>query len=223
MRVLGVDIWKGRWIVVTLQDGRFDAAVVCDDFAAVLELANDARAIAVDVPIGLVESGRRAADLAARSFLIGHRRSSVFPTAPRPALECETYEDANITCRRLTEKGLSKQSYALRAAILEVDRNATDHVFEAHPEVSFQVLAGRPLPHSKKSWGGQADRRELLASAGIEVPVDLGDANPVPPDDILDAAVCAWTARRIALGESRRLPQDIAERGRSGRLIAIHA
>ena len=96
-------------------------------------------------------------------------------------------------------------------------------MFEAHPEVSFQVLAGRPLPQPKKTWGGQADRRELLATAGVELPVDLAEANRVPPDDILDAAVCAWTARRIALGESRRFPQDIAERDRSGRLIAIHA
>jgi predicted RNase H-like nuclease len=34
----------------------------------------------------------------------------------------------------------------------------------------------------------------------------LGPADRVPVDDVLDAAVAAWTARRVALGTARSLP-----------------
>jgi predicted RNase H-like nuclease len=78
-----------------------------------------------------------------------------------------------------------------------------------HPEVSFCVLAGAPLAHSKHTFEGLALRRTLLATAGLNVPA----AHPgVPEVDLLDAAVGAWTAARYATGEARSFPPAHPER-----------
>jgi len=68
------------------------------------------------------------------------------------------------------------------------------------------ALAGGPLPYPKKTWAGQALRRSLLRDAGVVLGDALGPADRVPVDDVLDAAVAAWTARRVALGTARSLP-----------------
>lgn len=69
-------------------------------------------------------------------------------------------------------------------------------------------MNGGPLAMAKKSWDGQASRFRLLVAAGVVVPGLLGGAaGAVPPDDVLDAAAAAWTARRFALGRARRLPE----------------
>jgi predicted RNase H-like nuclease len=160
---LGVDVARGGWIAVALQDG--------------------------------VEARR----------VVGGRRSSVFFTPSRAALEATTYREA-----RLIAPSTSAQGWALRTAILDVARVDDARVHEVHPEVSFAVLAGRPLAFSKRTWNGQHERRQLLAHAGIEIPDHL-DAGLVPVDDVLDAAVAAWTAMRIARGEHVTIPHDPGE------------
>ena len=47
---------------------------------------------------------------------------------------------------RLSGKGISAQSYALRVKILEVEAVAESdtRVFEVQPEVSFRAMAGKP-------------------------------------------------------------------------------
>ena len=84
------------------------------------------------------------------------------------------------------------------------------------------MLAGKPLTLAKKTWGGQMHRRRLLEKAGILLPDDLVDANEVPPDDVLDAAVAAWSAHRIACGEAISFPSEPSETDGSRR-IAIWA
>ena len=112
--------------------------------------------------------------------------------------------------------------WALRKKILEVDAHMSDsRIHEVHPEVCFQLLAGASLRHSKKTWGGHEERRVLLESAGIVVPAELGNANRAGVDDVLDAAVAAWTARRLARGEAKSFPEGATQRDRSGRVIVI--
>ena len=57
----------------------------------------------------------------------------------------------------------------------------------------------------------------MLTGAGIRLPDDLGDAGAVAPDDVLDAAVAAWSALRIARSEAKTFPSEpeIDERGRA--------
>jgi predicted RNase H-like nuclease len=201
---LGVDAARGGWIAVALEDGRFVEAALERRFPALLERFADAVAIGVDIPIGLPAPGeQRRADVEARR-LVGARRSSVFFTPARAALEAATYSEA-----RVIAPSTSAQGWALRTAILDVDRVRDARVFEVHPEVSFAVLAGKPLAFAKRTWNGQRERLRLLRRAGIRIP-DRLDAGLVPADDVVDAAVTAWSATRIARGEHVTIPEDPA-------------
>jgi predicted RNase H-like nuclease len=199
---LGVDAARGGWIAVAVEDGAFAGAALERRFGALLERFPEAEMIGVDVPIGLPEPGfRRRADIEARGAL-GPRRSSVFFTPSRAALEAPTYAGA-----RAVDASTSAQGWALRNAILDVDGTTDERVREVHPEVSFTELAGGPLPFAKRTWNGHRARLALLRRAGIRIP-DRLDAGLVAADDVLDAAVCAWTATRIARGEHGTLPGD---------------
>ncbi len=93
-------------------------------------------------------------------------------------------------------------------------------LFEGHPEVSFAALKGSNLEFNKRSWNGQMERRGMLASAGLVIPDTLPEPlSRAPVDDVLDAAVMAWTARRIHAGEARTLPHPPEDIG--GRQVAI--
>lgn len=65
----------------------------------------------------------------------------------------------------------------------------------------------------KTVWAGQSLPLDLLARQGLDLPAaDLDElAHRSPPDDIIDAAACAWTARRVLLGQHRWLPEDAPE------------
>jgi predicted RNase H-like nuclease len=164
---------------------------------------------AIDMPIGLPDAGSRRADKLARAA-VGPRRSSVFLTPVRAALESADHPTATAVNQKVTGAGVSAQAFALRRKLLEVDawvRHARIKVVEVHPEVSFAALAGRPLPESKRTWTGVIGRRRLLADAGIVLEDDLGPAGSAAAvDDVLDAAIAAWTARRVARNEAQPLP-----------------
>lgn len=216
-RVLGVDAWVGGWVGVELIDGAFARAVTATRLAALIDLDGYA-AIAVDIPLGLFETDLRDADAAARK-LLGRRAASVFATPPRRVLLEESYPAAGAAHRRLTGQGLARQSYALRPRILEADAIYADGAVplrEVHPELSFTMIGGGIPPESKKkTWRGQWDRVSRLESAGIVIPADIGAAAEAAPDDVLDAAAAAWSARRIAdgCGVSVPDPPQLNERG----------
>lgn len=207
LRVAGVDIAGGGWAVVVLEGDKVVEAYRCERFAQALR--SDVEVIAVDVPIGIPESGTRPADEAARRF-IGRRGSSVFPTPIRAVLETPTYEKAREAALELTGKSLPKQAYSLGRYILEVDEYAHQdaRLIEVHPEVSFFELGHRPLLPKRRA-DGWAERRRLLEEAGIDVPAA---AQRVREPDLLDATIAAWTARRYALGQALPLPDGHVER-----------
>lgn len=75
---------------------------------------------------------------------VGPRRSSVFLTPVRAALEAGSQAVASERNARATGERVSAQAYALRRRILEVDawrRTAPVRVCEVHPEVSFAMIA----------------------------------------------------------------------------------
>jgi predicted RNase H-like nuclease len=222
--VVGVDGCPGGWVAILLR-GRAAAGAgfFAAGFADLLATIPTGALVAVDIPIGLPERGWRKADAAARQFLRG-QASSVFSTPPRPVVEAPNYQEANRRCRELTGQGLSRQAFALAAKILDVDRSRAEvgaRLYEVHPEVSFRALATTPLQAGKRTWTGHMQRRALLEQAGIVVPADLGAAGRMAGvDDVLDAAVAAWSAQRIAAGIARSLP-DPPERDAEGRAVAI--
>ncbi|MDA7922654.1 DUF429 domain-containing protein, partial [Verrucomicrobiales bacterium] len=174
--------------------------------------------IAIDVPIGLEEGEPRKADTEARK-LIGGRSSSVFPTPPSFCLDPKwsDYREANQESRRRYQRGINIQSFALMKYIREADAvsHADSRIYETHPEVCFSCLKSSPLEYSKKTWNGQQERIELLKHAGIILPTYLDEEKgKIPPDDLLDAAVAAWSANRIALGTAQALPNAEQRRNR---------
>ncbi|MGW0928259.1 DUF429 domain-containing protein [Streptomyces sp. NPDC002644] len=224
MNVLGVDACgKQGWVGIRLVDGAYAGSLVDLRLGKLIQRAGDADAIAVDMPLGLVEEGWRAADLGART-LLGVRRSSLFMVAPRAAWQEEDYGAAADRCQELTGNRLSRQTWALRPKLLEARECwiADGRIHEVHPELSFRTLAdGQPLPYAKKTWRGQNLRRALLAEAGgLVLPDELGEADRVPVDDVLDAAVAAWSAQRIARGTAGSVP-EAPERDAEGRLVEI--
>jgi predicted RNase H-like nuclease len=177
------------------------------DAAQLLTAWPGAKAVGIDIPIGLPETPGREADRAAREF-VGARRSSVFATFPLSILDADTYEEAKALCVARGWPRPSIQSYGMRHRIQEVARLASndDRVFEVHPEVSFRELAGHGLA-SKRTALGASERRAALADAGVDLP-DL----PYPLDDVLDAAVSAWSANRYAEGKALPLPDGTRDR-----------
>lgn len=204
-----MDAWAKGWVAVVLVDGAFAGASIHPKAADAIAAAHDASVIGIDIPIGLPSTGVRRADAEARTR-VGPRRSSVFDVPPRAVIETEPYEDANRLSKEKYGRGISRQSYALRDKIREVDpiARADNRIFEVHPEVTFATMSDQPLSY-KKTWAGVTQRRRRLQDAGIDLPAELGSVGVVPVDDILDAAAVAWTADRIAQGTAEAIPADV--------------
>jgi predicted RNase H-like nuclease len=222
MRVTGVDACRRGWVAVSLNrpegaEGagllRVETVRVHETLAGVLD-GHEAGVVGIDMPLGLLGSGWREADRAARG-LLGPRRSSVFAIPPRAVWEQVSYQAASRRCRELTGQGLSIQAWGLRARLLEADRfrgSCGCPLYEVHPELAFCALAGAPLAHSKHTAAGRERRRELLSLAGITLP----RVPRAPVTDTLDAAAVAWSAWRIATGRAVVIPArpQLDDRGR---------
>lgn len=205
--VLGVDRWRRRWVGVLLGASAPPTVLVDSSLEGLVARAPDASCVGVDMPIGLPAS-TRVADELARSY-VGSRRNSVFMTPPRPVLAAGTYPEANAIAPTLTGgRKISQQAWALRGAIPAVEAVAAHdtRLIEVHPEVSFRAMHGAELTYAKTSWNGQELRRRILADAGVVFPDRLPDCGDVPPDDVLDAAAAAWSARRYVTGEVQSFP-----------------
>jgi predicted RNase H-like nuclease len=201
--VTGVDGCPAGWVAVTLGQAAGDQVTEVT-VATALDLLPLAGVTAIDMPLGLLGAGWRDADLLARRAL-GRRGLTVFAIPPRAVWECQSYAEANRRCRELTGKGFSAQAWGLRRKIAEAGQfrrlaatgPAGVQLYEVHPELSFAALAGAPLPDTKHTADGRAVRRDLLARAGITLPLKVAGA---AEHDLLDAAAVAWSARRIAAG-----------------------
>lgn len=219
MRVAGVDGRRGGWVVATVDLGP-EPALVSLDYVAPLgqALVDDLAVIAIDMPIGLADSGSRECDTAARKLLRPHA-SRVFPAPPRVALaHADDYAAACRAAVAATGKSLSKQTWHLLPAIVEIDALATDdRVVECHPELAFALMQGHPVDERKKTPEGRAVRLDLLRRW---LP---GLGEPAYGDDGLDAIACAWSAARVARGEAMTLPTGEPPRDSTGRRMTISA
>jgi predicted RNase H-like nuclease len=205
-RIAGIDGCKAGWLAV-MRNGTQLETRICHSDAEMLALFAECAIVAIDIPIGLTESGPRLCDEQARKRL-GPRASSVFPAPIRALLDARDYADASETSRRLQNKGISKQMWMIVPKIGEIDhllqtRPVLRHrVFEVHPEVSFGAWNGGPLAHSKHTEEGLDARRRLAREHFGEIP-------PVPrgakEDDLLDALAALWTAERIEANQHTEL------------------
>jgi predicted RNase H-like nuclease len=211
--VAGLDGCRGGWMMVRLDTSNRQISV---DFAPTwqaLDFSGLALA-AVDMPIGLTDTGPRACDLAARALLPRGRKSSVFAPPRRYMLACRSWESAHLKGRRREGVGLSKQSWNLIAKIAEIDRHIEprdqERLREVHPELVFHNLNGWQALPPKKISEGACRRRAILARHGI----DFGLDEPAVPrrlagaDDLLDAAACALAAEHVLSGRGCCLPPE---------------
>ena len=211
--VLGVDACPGGWVGVVLGTdlrARVFVAPTITELVALVRETDDVAVVAIDIPIGLPDSGGRRADVEARRVLVG-KSSSVFSTPVRAALEADTYAEGRAANLAATggRTSVSAQAYALREKVLQVDAWVRSRpgvaVIEVHPEVSFARMAGEPVLARKKDADGVAARRAALASHGITAPHWFRGAG-FGEDDLLDACAAAWSAVRHSLGESESFP-----------------
>jgi predicted RNase H-like nuclease len=226
-RVLGVDGCPTGWVCVTLVDGVVTEVEVVPLLADALG-DGPVDAVGVDMPIGLVD-GPREADAAARTLLPG-RASSVFSAPPRTVVDgardgtLTTHAEASAASGACCGAGISMQAWRLVPRIIEVDGLVAEHpgLHEVHPEVAFALLVGDVLPR-KRSWAGVTTRRAVLERYGLLLPDRFPGDTDAGPDDVLDAAVCAFVADAIAgAGEVVTLP-EVTDQRDHGRPITITA
>jgi predicted RNase H-like nuclease len=234
VRLFGIDGCRAGWVTASSDPGlgALDFQVVPDLRRLVREAAAGRALLAVDIPIGLAAPGPRAADVEARRFLGAPRASSVFPAPARAALAARSYAEACALNFRAAGRRISVELWNILPKIAEADRLVTPalqaRVREAHPEVTFAVLAGRGrgLEHPKKTPDGE---RERLAVLRPLVPAfDPGavrralGAGTVARDDIVDAVALLVCAGRIHAGRARVFP-SVPEWDRRGLRMEIVA
>jgi len=206
MALAGVDGCRGSWLAA-VGEGTDVSWRLVPSFQDLYD--DDAlTVIAIDVPIGLPESGRRACDVEARAAL-GRRGSSVFAAPVRPVLSCTTYAEARAVLADLGGASMSAQAFGIVEAVRDVDScvqpGDDDRVIETHPELAFSLMGDKPL-EAKKSTAGLAARLRLLSRWRPDLLSLLeGVPSGVPVDDALDALACLWSAERWAGGERRTL------------------
>ena len=221
LSVIGVDACPAGWVAVRLHlNTRRLEGILVDQIELLFSMPAVAVA-AVDIPIGLPETGRRGCDVLARERL-GSRRSSVFPAPIRSALNAPSREDASRITFARDGRRVTCQAFALYGKIAKVDRllraspMLRQRVFEIHPEISFWAWNGyQPLAHRKKSHDGKTERLRLIRDRygddGIAIMTALRDrhwCHEVADDDLHDAFAALWTAERIYTAQFRSLPEE---------------
>ena len=216
---IGIDGCKAGWFYFRFE-GTSTTFGVTATLAEILAGVTGEACILVDMPIGLLESGKteRQCDLAARAALSPHRASSVFPAPCRQALEASSYEAACKANERRLGRKLSRQSWALVPKIRELDgllassELARAIMRETHPEVCFQGLMGAAMTHSKRTREGFVERKQLLelvepaAEEMIAAAFLVHGGFDAGRDDVVDAFVAAICARSAA--NLRTLPAE---------------
>ncbi len=209
--IAGVDGCKMGWIAAI--EGRSGATTISlfRNFVELLQ-CSDLSVVVIDVPIGLTETGPRAADVEARRML-GPRGCCVFPAPIRPILDSSCQQEASAQRRKIEGKGVSAQLWGIVPKIREVDAVMTarpsfqEQVREGHPEVSFAVMNDRqPILASKHKKEGAEARRTLLAGQFTDLEHWLKEL-PRLRIDILDAFAMLWTARRVGTRAQVQFPE----------------
>jgi predicted RNase H-like nuclease len=226
MIVVGVDGCKFGWVAakVEIESEELPKTLSLKSFLTFEEIVDayvsEAAAIAVDIPIGLIEC-QRSADIDARAVL-SKRKSSVFPAPDPRVVDLDDYQEANSVMRKFCGKGVSKQAFALFPKVREVNEVVArrdpkqENIIEIHPEICFWAMNDeRAMCHPKRTVDGYAERRNLLSKwLDFDLwrdPLGAGkQSQGAGADDVLDAIAAAWTARRWAVAprEAKRFPVD---------------
>lgn len=209
-KYIGIDGCKDGWFCVFLNDDNGWSYKVVPDAGVLGEVAGQATSVLIDIPIGLLDKGldERWCDRTARKLLGAGRASSVFPTPARQSLDAGNYQEALAINRESTGRGFSQQAWAIVPKIREIDallhsRKELQGVMrECHPELCFWALNGQSsMQYNKKKEEGKQERLAVLERLfpqchGLyEQAYTAFLRKQVAHDDIIDAMVCAVTAK----------------------------
>lgn len=234
MRVLGVDARRPEaWVTVELVDGSLASISRLATLEDVLDEAEDAVVVAVDVPIGHddregeTNGGRRAADVAARQQL-GEAAERVFWTPPLQVFDQEDHEEARRQAETEGWPVPQKPMFAGRKRLRAINEAAIadERVVEIHPEISYLALNdqegdGGPLTTYGRGPRATYERLQLLAEVGLRPTRSLGGVGRMSARDVIEASVAAWSAHRVAEGEHGVLPEGPPEDPWTGREVCI--
>lgn len=195
--------------------GRFEAWI-SPDIDSIVTRAGTGSLIGIDIPIGFATSTGRACDAAAR-LLLQRRACTVFSPPVRTALSADTYAEACRINQEIRGKRISKQAFGLYPKLREVDRfvcsrvEARPSMLEVHPEVSFALWRGSPMPHGKKTAQGRNCRTALSESLWPGLIAQLrGELahGGYGMDDLLDAIAALWSTIRYSNRTHKSLPEQ---------------
>jgi predicted RNase H-like nuclease len=235
--IAGVDGCHGGW-VVALADGwpcRLPPnMVICLTFEALLIATAKCQIVVVDMPIGLPTGAEhRYCDEIGRIMLGPSGATRLFYAPPRPTLSARTPAEFQGLHRDVTGKGAGLPVWGIVPKLREVDDVMTpapalqNRVYEFHPELAWQHLAGTLLP-SKHTHDGLNRRMALLREYvlsldAITVARDGLTRKQASLDDLLDALVGLGVAQAIAGGPDyrRRIPKGEPERDSQGLRMEI--
>jgi predicted RNase H-like nuclease len=224
-RIAGIDGCRSGWLVVEACSNLHSANFrIASNWNAI---ASDSEIIAVDMPIGLSSNGVRQCEVEARKIISPHG-SRVFKTVPRGALEFpqKDWRIANQWSKDNGFGGISKQIWAIRPKIIEIDCAITpalqSRVYEAHPELAFARVNGAPV-ESKHTAQGLAVRKHLLERAGfrdLDAWLQRLRGTGAKADDLYDACILLLTARNLLQKTAKFVP-EIPETDSQGLRMAI--
>ena len=167
--IAGVDGCPDGWLVVyeETEAGDLDCRIETS-FEGVMAYHAPLVAVAVDMPIGLSNKGKRDCDDKAREALRPWRHRSIFPAPAADVLDLfpkmtsasfrnmtlpereRDYNRAKTVNRDRTGKALNRQSFNLvpkiaevRGYLLGLGTAERGRVHEVHPEVSFAALSAQ--------------------------------------------------------------------------------
>src|SRR2546426_8048982 len=217
-RLYGVDGCRSGWVVAESDSAmRHVSFELTRDLRSLFDGAGPHCVIAIDIPIGLPINEPRTCDRQARELLGWPRRNSVFSPPARRALNARTYPQMLRLNRKVLGTGISKQAFCIMPKIRKVDalmnRDRQQYIREAHPEVTFAQLNGKPMLHNKKTVAGRAERIAVLKRF-VAVITDewlvqqrssLLRTGTAAPDDLVDALACLVTAFHIHGGRGQLL------------------
>ena len=205
--IAGLDGCRDGWIAAIEESGTTRLQIL----RSLDELFENPALVAavIDIPIGLPNAGPRCCDLQARK-LLPPRASSVFPAPLRSMLAARDHGEASRLRFAAEGKRCSVQLAMILPKIREVDsllgQERQVNVREGHPEVSFAFMnGGKAMSHPKRSSAGREERIRLLGDHFPDVPAALARLGRFQLDAI-DSYAMLWTARRVAEGASRTLP-----------------
>lgn len=214
LSVAGVDGWRGRWVVATVETATREVRwAVAGSAQEVVDLTAGCAAVAVDVPMGLSDGPRgRECDTLARKAL-GRAASSVFAAPPRPTLDAATHAEAVAAARRVGGGAASIQAWNITPGIrqwdsvLSANPCLTRRVVESHPEVSFRYLDPTRTAWARKSTAQGVAQRLAALRPWVDAVTALESIPDGPAlDDALDALACGWSAYRYTEGSAATLP-----------------